>query len=89
MFTLINTLFIRSLLELSDSSLEHSQLDQLVTAMYRTAGVREGSDMTLDDFKKIFASKEYAHTLEKATLNLDGKLLTLIKLKVNLFKFIY
>jgi hypothetical protein len=26
-------------------------------------------------FKKIFASKEYAHTLEKATLNLDGKYL--------------
>jgi hypothetical protein len=43
--------------------------------MYRIAGVREGSDMTVDDFKKIFASKEYAHTLEKATLNLDGKYL--------------
>jgi hypothetical protein len=49
--------------------------EQLVTSMYRIAGVREGSDMTVDDFKKIFASKEYAHTLEKATLNLDGKYL--------------
>lgn len=65
-------LMIKSLLELSDSSLEQRQLDQLVTSMYRTAGVQEGSDMTLDNFKKIFASKEYAHTLDKATLNLDG-----------------
>ena len=68
-------MFSRSLLELSDSSLEAKQLEQLVTSMYRIAGVREGSDMTVDDFKKIFASKEYAHTLEKATLNLDGKYL--------------
>lgn len=65
-------LVCRSLLELSDSSLEENQLTQLVSSMYRTAGVREGSDMTLEDFKKIFTSKEYAHTLEKATLNLEG-----------------
>lgn len=63
---------IKSLLELSDSSLETKQLDELVKSMYKTAGVHEGGDMTLDDFKKIFNSKEYAYTLEKATLNLDG-----------------
>ncbi|KAK3096749.1 hypothetical protein FSP39_002883 [Pinctada imbricata] len=66
------TTMIKSLLDLTDSKVDHAKLDELVSSMYRTANVREGSDMTFNDFKKIFASDEYAGTLQKATLNLDG-----------------
>ena len=65
--------FFRSLLDLSDSKVDKNKLEQLVSSMYKAAGVREGSDMTFKDFKTIFANDEYAGTLEKATLNLDGK----------------
>lgn len=65
----------RSLVDLSDSSLQEDKLHEFVSAMYRAAGVREGSDITFQDFKKIFATEEYSQTLEKATLNLDGKML--------------
>lgn len=41
--------------------------------MYKAANISYGSDITFEDFKKIFASDEYAGTLQKATLNLDGK----------------
>lgn len=41
--------------------------------MYKAANISYGSDITFEDFKRIFASDEYAGTLQKATLNLDGK----------------
>ena len=44
----------------------------LISTMYQQAGVREGTDMTFDDFKKIFSSSEYAEALEGATLQLES-----------------
>ena len=41
--------------------------------MYRVANLSYGADITFDDFKRIFASDEYAGTIQNATLNLDGK----------------
>lgn len=66
------TKMIASLLDLSDSTLDKSKMADLISSMYRVANVREGSDMTFADFKKIFADEEYAKTLASATLDLDG-----------------
>ncbi|OWF54042.1 dual oxidase 2-like isoform X1 [Mizuhopecten yessoensis] len=63
---------IMSLLDLSDSSLDKSKVTDLISSMYRVANVREGSEMTFTDFKKIFEDEEYAKTLANATLDLDG-----------------
>ena len=41
--------------------------------MYRVANLSYGADITFEDFKRIFASDEYAGTIQNATLNLDGK----------------
>lgn len=68
-------------MDLSDSTLDDKKMEELVTSMYKAANISYGSDITFEDFKKIFASDEYAGTLQKATLNLDGKYLyNLIKL---------
>lgn len=63
---------IKSLLDLSDSTLDDKKMEELVTSMYKAANISYGSDITFEDFKKIFASDEYAGTLQKATLNLDA-----------------
>ncbi|XP_060072103.1 dual oxidase 1-like [Ylistrum balloti] len=63
---------IASLLDLSDSTLDKSKVADLISSMYRVANVREGSDMTFTDFKKIFEDEEYAKTLANARLDLDG-----------------
>ena len=60
------------MLDLSDSSLDKSDLDTLVSTLYQQAGLRPGEKMTMTAFKKIFASDEYEQTLEKATLQLQG-----------------
>jgi len=42
--------------------------------MYETAGLTDNDDkMTFESFAKIFASEEYAKTLEHATLVVDSK----------------
>ncbi|XP_062620936.1 dual oxidase 2-like [Saccostrea cucullata] len=63
---------IKSLLDLSDSSLDERKMEELVQSMYKAANLSYGADITFEDFKRIFASEEYAGTLQKATLNLDG-----------------
>ena len=64
---------IRSLLDLSDSTLDDKKMEELVASMYRVANLSYGADITFEDFKRIFASDEYAGTIQNATLNLDGK----------------
>lgn len=53
-------------------------MEELVTSMYKAANLSYGADILFEDFKKIFASEEYAGTLQKATLNLDGRNLIMI-----------
>ncbi|XP_053406292.1 dual oxidase 2-like [Mercenaria mercenaria] len=66
------TKMIKSMLDLSDSSLDSSDVATLVSTLYQQAGLRSGQNMTLAAFKKIFASEEYEQTLENATLQLQG-----------------
>ena len=62
------------MLELSDSRLEKDEIDNLVATLYSQAGLRTGDDMTMAAFKKLFASDEYEKVLEKATLQIQGRL---------------
>ncbi|WAR00874.1 DUOX2-like protein [Mya arenaria] len=66
------TKMIKSMLDLSDTSLDDSDVETLVETMYEKAGVPARREMTLDGFKRVFASDEYAETLENATLQLQG-----------------
>ncbi|XP_078316138.1 dual oxidase 2-like [Crassostrea virginica] len=63
---------IKSLLDLSDSTLDDKKMEELVASMYRVANLSYGADITFEDFKRIFASDEYAGTIQNATLNLDA-----------------
>lgn len=47
-----------------------------MTAVYTSAGLRYGCELKFTDFKKVFASDEYARTLRNATLELDGKFIS-------------
>jgi len=48
-------------------------MSSLIGTMYQTAGLRDNENMSYADFSKIFASDEYAKTLEKASLGVDSK----------------
>ncbi|KAK7499705.1 hypothetical protein BaRGS_00009046, partial [Batillaria attramentaria] len=66
---------IKSLLELSENPndlRDESTVAQLVDVMFREAGVEGKDTMTFEDFRKVFASREYASTLQKATLGNQG-----------------
>lgn len=67
------TKMIKSMLDLSDSTLDTGDVATLVSTLYQQAGLRPGDKMTMAAFKKIFASDEYEQTLEKATLQLQGQ----------------
>ncbi|KAK3606271.1 hypothetical protein CHS0354_037947 [Potamilus streckersoni] len=64
---------IKSILDLSDSSLSDDQVNQLIDTLYSQAGLRDTDNINFDSFKKIFASDEYEQIFEHATLQLDGR----------------
>ncbi|KAL4227430.1 hypothetical protein ACF0H5_012874 [Mactra antiquata] len=66
------TKMIKSMLDLSDSVLDNDAIKALVDSLYQQAGLRQGEKMTLEAFQRVFASEEYADTLEKASLQLQG-----------------
>ncbi|KAL3865900.1 hypothetical protein ACJMK2_043248 [Sinanodonta woodiana] len=63
---------IRSLVDLSDSGVETGTIEEFVSSMYSSLGLRQGSDMTFSDFKKVFSRREYISTLQRAHLQLEG-----------------
>ena len=63
-------------MELSENASDVSDastLQQLVDVMFREAGIAHKDEMTFDDFRMVFASKEYASTLQAATLANQGR----------------
>lgn len=68
------------MLDLSDSNLDNTAIATLVGSLYQQAGLSPGQKMPLSAFQKIFASEEYADTLEKASLQLQGKVFLYIVL---------
>ncbi|KAL3866800.1 hypothetical protein ACJMK2_044068 [Sinanodonta woodiana] len=64
---------IKSMLDLSDSSLNDEQVNQLIDSLYSQSGLRDTDNMSFDIFKHIFASDEYERIFENATLTLDGQ----------------
>ncbi|XP_076465945.1 dual oxidase 1-like [Babylonia areolata] len=69
------TKMIRSLLELSENAADlhdDSAVTQLVDVIFREAGIEDKNEMTFEDFSKVFASREYASTLQAATLSNAG-----------------
>ena len=65
--------FSRSLLDLSDTSIDQKDLNTLIDTMYTTAGLSPAEKIGFESFKKIFASDEYGGTLQNATLNIASK----------------
>lgn len=61
------------MLDLADTTVADEELSHLVQGMYAQAGIGSKNNMDFEDFKKIFASKEYEKTLHEATLSLEGK----------------
>ncbi|XP_053406099.1 dual oxidase 2-like isoform X2 [Mercenaria mercenaria] len=62
---------IRSLLDLSENNVTDEKVTEFTSAVYRSAGLRPGSEITFSDFKKVFTSGDYAKTLKNATLELN------------------
>ena len=63
------------MLELSENAgdvRDSSTVTQLVDVMFREAGIEHKNEMTFEDFCKVFASREYASTLQAATLANQG-----------------
>ena len=65
--------FSRSLLDLSDTSIDQKDLNTLIDTMYTSAGLSPAEKIGFESFKKIFASDEYGSTLQNATLNIASK----------------
>ena len=65
----------RSLLELSENASDirdTSTVTQLVDVIFREANIQDDAAMTFEDFRRVFASKEYESTLQAATLSSSG-----------------
>ncbi|CAG5131899.1 unnamed protein product, partial [Candidula unifasciata] len=64
---------IKSMLELAESpDLKDSAVDDLVSSMFRHAGLDERSRMSYEHFSKIFCADEYASTLQKTTISSEA-----------------
>ncbi|WAR00381.1 DUOX2-like protein [Mya arenaria] len=61
---------IRSLLDLSEDASEQ-RVQEFLTAVYREAGLRVGQEMTFDNFRRVFATGNYAQTIKNASLGLN------------------
>ena len=59
------------MLDLSDTTLNDDDVKVLAGTLYTKAGLRPTDHMSLELFKKVFASDEYEKTLECATLQLQ------------------
>lgn len=60
------------MLDLADTTVADEELAHLTQGMYEQAGIGSKDKMDFEDFKKVFASKEYEKTLNEATLSLEG-----------------
>ena len=60
------------MLDLSEENVTDQKVAEFSQAVYKQAGLREGTEMTFSDFSSVFGSGDYAQTLKKATLELDG-----------------
>ncbi|XP_048733941.2 dual oxidase 2-like isoform X2 [Ostrea edulis] len=63
---------IQSMLDLSDQSISSTDMQALLSAMYKSANMPENSDIDFETFSKLFASDEYESTLRKATLGIEA-----------------
>lgn len=63
---------LKSLLDLSDTSIDQKDLNNLIDTMYSSAGLSPAEKIGFESFKKIFASEEYGSTLQNATLNITS-----------------
>ncbi|XP_037076443.1 dual oxidase 1-like [Pollicipes pollicipes] len=61
---------IRSLLELSNASLEQRNLDQVVETLFASAGFNDKDEITVDDFQRMFG--EHRKELDFAQLHVAG-----------------
>ncbi|XP_033750428.1 dual oxidase 2-like isoform X2 [Pecten maximus] len=61
---------IKSLLDLSDQSINDDEINSLIDTMFMTAGLSTNQNIDLDAFKRIFASEEHKQTLESASLGI-------------------
>ncbi|XP_069137726.1 dual oxidase 2-like isoform X3 [Argopecten irradians] len=61
---------IKSLLDLSDQSIDDGEMNNLIDTMFTTAGLSPNQNVDLNAFKQIFASEEHKHTLESASLGI-------------------
>ncbi|XP_060062787.1 dual oxidase 2-like [Ylistrum balloti] len=61
---------IKSLLDLSDQSIDDGEINTLIDTMFQTAGISSDQNIDLAAFKRIFASEEHKHTLENASLGI-------------------
>ena len=61
-------------MDLADASVDQERVDKLLNSMFEQAGISGKNKMTLNDFKKIFASDDHRDILNKATMGLDGEL---------------
>ncbi|KAH9503284.1 Dual oxidase 2 [Bulinus truncatus] len=60
---------IKSLLDLAESSdLTDASIQDLVRSMYKHVGLTDSQNISYEDFRKIFCSKEYSSTLQEATV---------------------
>ena len=61
------------MLDLSENNVTDEKVQEFTEAVYKSAGLAPGANLTFADFKKVFGSNKYAQTLKKATLELNGK----------------
>ncbi|KAL4227481.1 hypothetical protein ACF0H5_012925 [Mactra antiquata] len=63
---------IRSLLDMSESHVTEEMIHEFTAAVYKSANLQPGSDITYTDFKKVFTSGNCAKRLEQATLDINA-----------------
>lgn len=62
---------IRSMLELANQSISAQQMDEMITSMFRSAGLRSRQELSFSDFQKLLG--DYREELGYADLNFDGE----------------
>ncbi|KAF6041148.1 hypothetical protein EB796_000544 [Bugula neritina] len=61
---------LRSLMELANTSVEDSQIQEVIDSMFREAGMATKQTLTFDDFNKLL--RDYKEQLDHANLNFIG-----------------
>jgi len=62
---------IKSMLELANQSISPNEMDEVISSMFRTAGLKSRQELNFDDFQKLLG--DYKEELGYAELNFDGK----------------